>query len=77
LREFRDEIANLLSGGDLVVIDDEGHWYATPPGEGEGVLQKIKEAAGKPPGADRFKAMRLLIPDDQLARTLAERFQGN
>jgi hypothetical protein len=77
LREFRDEIANLLSGGNLVVIDDEGHWYATSPGEGQAVLQKINEAAGRPPGAERFEAMRLLIPDDQLARTLAERFQGN
>jgi hypothetical protein len=77
LREFRDEIANLLSGGNLVVIDDEGHWYAAPPGEGEVVLQKIKEAAGRSLGPDRFNSMRLLIPDDELARTLAERFQGD
>lgn len=75
-RELADQLVGILSQQALIVMDDDGRWYASAAGEGAPLLEKLRQAAALPPGEERFQAMRTLVPDDELAKTLADRFHN-
>ena len=76
LRAWASSLQEALSRGRLVVVQGEGHSFIAPAGEGEELLRKLREiVATVSDSEERFKAVRKLVPDDGMARDIAERFR--
>ena len=76
LQELARTLRYALSHGQLLIVEDEGHSYSAPPGDGIRLLQQIESVnATVPDPASRYRALRQLVPDDEMAGDIAEHFQ--
>ncbi|MGO9516432.1 MAG: hypothetical protein ACLPND_05255 [Candidatus Korobacteraceae bacterium] len=69
-------IEDSLARGELVIVQDEGHWFTSLPTEGTALLQKITEIVNDVSDeASRYELLRHIVPDEMMARAIASRMQ--
>jgi hypothetical protein len=75
LEELRQEVQATLDHGRLLVVEDEGYSLSFPSGESGEVMAQI-EAIGATLADEeaRFQALRVILPDEQTARSIAKNF---
>ena len=74
LAELAAEIEHRLGHGGLLVVEDEGLSFAPPLAASAEAFAAIEAAATLPDEASRFAALREVVPDDRMARSIAPRF---
>jgi hypothetical protein len=71
--DVADHWRRALQQGALVIASNEGRWFISR--RSEPILQAITEAAAISSIEARYKKLRSAVPDDELARELAEHVQ--
>lgn len=75
LNELAQEIQDHLDQGRLLIVEDEGYSLWFPAGESAQVMAQIEAISATLPDEEaRFQALREILPDERMARSLAQHF---
>ena len=76
LRAWASNLEDALTHGHLAVVQGQGYVFVAPAGESAELLQELREiVAAVSDREEKIRAVRKLVPDDEMARDIAERFR--
>jgi hypothetical protein len=74
LSDLAEEVADDLAYGRLLIVEDEGHTFSPAAGESADLLAQIEQIAALPTVDARTQALLAILPDAQMASSIAQSF---